>query len=43
MNNKKTMVNRDIYLQKAGYIKPIDVEINEIIEKELNDGVKNNF
>lgn len=37
----REIVNRDVSLKRAGYIKPIDIEIEEIIEKELNDGTKN--
>lgn len=32
--------NRDISLYRNGYRKPIDIEIEEIVQKELNDGTK---
>lgn len=38
--SKITLTNRDISLKKVGYKKPIDVEIEDIINKELNDGIK---
>lgn len=40
LRNEVALTNRDISLKKVGYKKPIDVEIEDIINKELNDGIK---